>query len=121
MNFLRSIFIFFLLLPFHVFAISKDDIGFGDQTPQGSIFSSGSGNGWNLISVLRFVEEILLKVALPLVLVGTFLYLAYQLLTADGDETRMKKAWKGVTYSIVGMLTITVAYAVVALILQLQF
>lgn len=33
----------------------------------------------------------------------------------------MKKAWKGVTYSIVGMLTITVAYAVVALILQLQF
>lgn len=102
------------------FAISREDIGF--KTPvEGSIFKNANGNDWSLISLLSFVEEILLKVALPLVLVGTFLYLAYQLLTAEGDETKMKKAWKGVAYSAVGLVTIAVAYAVVAIILQLKF
>ncbi len=122
MRFLRFIYTSLLLLSTHfTFAIGRGDIGFHDQTPEWSLFTNAWGNGWDLISTLSFLEEVLLKVALPLVLVGTFLYLAFQLLTADGDETKMKKAWKWVTYSAVGMITIALSYAVVALILQLQF
>jgi hypothetical protein len=48
--------------------------------------------------VLSFVEEILLKVALPLIIIGTGLYVAYELFTAEGSEEKLKKAWKSVTF-----------------------
>lgn len=122
MSFLRLLFtslLLFLSSSAHA-EISRDDLRFGESV-KGSIFKSASGNGLDFVGILSFIEEILLKVALPLVLVGAFLYIAYELLTADGDESKMKKAWKGVSYSAIGLITIAVAYALVSIILALQF
>jgi hypothetical protein len=51
-----------------------------------------------LIDVLTFVEQMLLKVVLPLVIIGTALYIAYELFLAEGSEEKLKKAWKSITF-----------------------
>jgi hypothetical protein len=51
--------------------------------------------------VLSFIEELLLKVALPLVIVGSSLYIAYELFLAEGNEEKLKQAWKSMTYAFV--------------------
>jgi hypothetical protein len=43
----------------------------------------------------------LLKALLPVVLIGASIYIAYELFTAEGDEAKMKKAWKSVAYSAI--------------------
>lgn len=50
--------------------------------PKNALIGKG-GNGWGLVELLRFAEEFLLKVALPLVIIGTALYIAYELFTAE--------------------------------------
>lgn len=75
---------------------------------------------WDLIGIFTFIESFLLKVALPLVVVWAFLYIAWELLTAEGNEEKMKKAWKAVTYSAIGLLMIALAYAIVAMASRLS-
>ena len=68
-----------------------------------------------MIDFLTLIQSILLKVLLPLLVVGTALYVAYQLFTAEGDETRMKHAWRSVAYSAIALIIIALAYALVAI------
>jgi Type IV secretion system pilin len=82
--------------------------------PQNSILKNASG--WTFYDVLALIEGFLLKVALPLVIVGTFLYVAYKLFLAEGNEEENKKAWKAVTYASIGIISIMVAYAVIAIV-----
>ena len=77
-------------------------------------------NLW-IIDILSYIESFLLKVALPLVTIGAFLYVAFELLTAEGNEEKMKKAWKVVTYSAIGLITIALAYAIIAMASRLSF
>jgi hypothetical protein len=76
--------------------------------------------GWGLIEVLSFIEWILLRVVLPLVIIGSALYIAYELFTADGSEERLKKAWKSVTFASIGIVSIAFAYAIVSLASRLS-
>lgn len=80
--------------------------------PDNSLIDS---TGWGLIEVLSFVEWILLRVVLPLVIIGSALYIAYGLFTADGNEEKLKKAWKSVTFTSIGIVSIAMAYAIVSL------
>ena len=73
-------------------------------------------DGLTLIGVLSLIQSILLKVALPIVIIGGSLYIAYELFTAEGDETKMKKAWKSLTFSAIGLICIAVSYAFVTVI-----
>ena len=66
--------------------------------------------------LISYGEEILLKVVLPLAVVGVALYVGYHLLTAEGDEEKMKKAFKSLTYSAMGLIAVACAYAFVSLI-----
>ncbi|MFZ2255823.1 MAG: hypothetical protein WAW59_08145 [Patescibacteria group bacterium] len=73
-------------------------------------------DGLTLIGVLSLIQSILLKVALPIVIIGGSLYIAYELFTAEGDETKMKRAWKSLTFSAIGLICIAVSYAFVTVI-----
>jgi Ni,Fe-hydrogenase I cytochrome b subunit len=69
---------------------------------------------------LSFVEEILLKVALPLVIIGTGLYVAYELFLAEGNEEKQKKAWKSLTFGSIGVICIAMGYAIISLVSRLS-
>lgn len=88
-------------------------IGIGDQPPN-SILKNASG--WTFYDVLAFIEWFLLKVVLPIVIVGAFLYVSYKLFLAEGNEEENKKAWKAVTYASIGVISIMIAYALIAIV-----
>lgn len=92
-------------------------LGIGDQ-PQNSILKNASW--WTFLDFLAFIEAFLLKVVLPLVIIGTFLYVAYKLFLAEGNEEENKKAWKAVTYASIGVISIMLAYAVIAIVSRLS-
>ena len=73
-----------------------------------------------VIHFLAFIQKILLQVILPLVAVGCGLSIAYDLFTADGDETKMKQAWTAVLYSIIAIITIMLSAFVISLISRLN-
>lgn len=58
---------------------------------------------------------------LPVVVVGASLYIAYELFTAEGDETKLKKAWKSVAYTAIALIAIALSYAIVSIISGLSF
>lgn len=74
-----------------------------------------------LIELLKFIQNILLKVALPVVAVGVSIYTAYELLTAEWNEAKMKKAWSSVVYGIIAIICILLSYTVVSVISSLSF
>lgn len=97
-------------------AITGDDIGFNRDgtTPQlnGAILTAENRS---LIDILSLVQEILLKVALPIIVVGSALYIAYQLVTAEGDEARMKQAWKSLAFSAIALVIVALSYAMISI------
>jgi hypothetical protein len=103
--------IFFSTVNF-VNAIGLDDIGFW-TAPQGSIL-----DWWwvTLIGVLTLIQWILLRAVLPIIVVWTALYIAYHLLTAEGDETRMKQAWKSLAYSAIALVIVALSYAMISIL-----
>ena len=67
--------IFFLLIAFllsseSTFAgiINQEDIGFDNKAPDGSILDA---NGVTLIGVLTLIQSVLLKLVLPVIVVGS--------------------------------------------------
>lgn len=53
---------------------------------------------------------------LGIVSVSVFLYIGYTLFTADGKEEEFKKAWKALTYAVIGLAVIPLAYIVVKIV-----
>jgi uncharacterized membrane-anchored protein len=73
------------------------------------------------VNILTLIQVILLKVILPVVVVGASLYIAYELFTAEGDEAKLKKAWKSVAYTAISLIAIALSYAIVSIISGLSF
>lgn len=73
------------------------------------------------VQLLTSIQSILLTVVLPVIVVGASLYIAYELFTAEGDESRMKKAWKSVAYTAVALIAIALSYAIVSIVTKLSF
>lgn len=86
--------------------------------PSNSIITNVSS--WSFYDFLALIEAFLLKVVLPLVIIGTALYVAYKLFLAEGNEEENKKAWKAVTYATIGVVSIMIAYAVIAIVQRLS-
>jgi hypothetical protein len=96
---MMRIYYFFILcisdiLVHSVYAVDRLEVGVTLRDDRTILERVGTNGSWGLIEVLSFVEGFLLKVLLPLVIVGAGLYLAYGLLTAEGNEEKNKKAWK---------------------------
>lgn len=82
-------FLLFILFPSWILAAPSTGVD-----PTGAINLSG----WSLESILAYIERFLVQAVLPITVVGVSLYIAYQLFTAEGDEARMKKAFKSLAY-----------------------
>lgn len=114
--------LFYIFVGFLLSTVSVDaaevpsQIGFSGEYPDGTIVHDSN---ITLIGILWLIQWFLLKVALPILLVGTSIYIAYELFTAEGDETKMKKAWKSFAYSVVWLVSIAVSYAFVTVISRL--
>ncbi|MBX9809466.1 hypothetical protein K2X92_03705 [Candidatus Gracilibacteria bacterium] len=90
------------------------------DTKSGTLFVISS-NGMTPIAILTLIQSFLLKVLLPVVVIGASLYIAYELFTAEGDESKMKRAWKSIAYSAIGLIAIALSYAIVNIISRLSF
>lgn len=110
--------LFFILASWFLFfgqsyAISESQIR-EVGSPEWSILSSG---GWlTIVSVITIIQSFLLKVVLPIVVVGASLYIAYELFTAEWDESKMKKAWKSIAYTAIALIAIALSYALVSIV-----
>lgn len=91
------------------------------------LLNAGNSNGFivdnnlTFIQILTLIQWFLLKALLPVVLIGASIYIAYELFTAEGDEAKMKKAWKSVAYSAIWLIAIALSYAFVWMISRLSF
>ncbi len=122
MKFLFTFFALFTSFISSVFAFGSGDIGFKQEDmPKGSLKVGNAENGGKTVeSLLSFIQEFLLYTVLPVVVVGSALWIAYELFTADGDKAKMKQAWTGVVYSIVAIIFILLSYAIISIISTLQ-
>ncbi len=100
--------------------MNETDIRFSDNLPIGSIALPVVEGEKGINAILVLVQSILLKVVLPLVLVGLGLYIAYELFTAQGDADKMKSAWKSVVYGIIALGAIALSYLIVDFISRLN-
>lgn len=98
-----------------IFAVEKISIG---KQPTNSILSNVGW--WSFYDALAYAEWFLLKVVLPLVIIGSSLYVAYKLFLAEGNEEENKKAWKAVSYAAVWVISIMLAYAIIAIVQRLN-
>jgi hypothetical protein len=117
---MRSFFLIsttFLLSTLPSWAISQSDLSLG--TPAGSILTAKSGTT-GVVMILTLIQSFLLKVVLPLVIIGGSLYIAYELFLAEGDESKMKRAYKSIAYSAIALISIALSYAIVTVIYKLS-
>lgn len=77
--------------------------------------TSFSGEDW-FVKLLVFVQDILLKIVLPVVAVGVGIYIAYELLTAEWDSARMSRAWKAIVYGAIAIISILLSSLIVNII-----
>lgn len=110
---MKLFFLFLALMPLSTFADVPSDIAVG-PLPTDIINPDGG-----IIGIAVLVQSILLKAVLPVIVIGVFLYTAYELFTAEGDEAKMKKAWKSFTFSGIALIIIALAYVMVAVIPQI--
>ena len=78
-------------------------------------------SGITPIQILTLIQSVLLRVVLPIIVVGASLYIAYELFTAEGDESKMKKAWKSIAYTAVALISIALSYGLVSIVSRLSF
>lgn len=103
---------FFLILQSYAASnITRDTILHHDVLPENIINNDGT-----LIGLVVIAQSILLKIVLPVVVIGASIYIAYELFTAEGDESKLKKAWKSVAYTAVALIAIALSYAIVSIV-----
>ena len=111
--------IFSILLSWeYSFAIGNSDIGFGGRVDNGSIIN---WDGTTIIGILTLVQSILLKVVLPIIVIWASLQIAYELFTAEWDESKMKKAQKSIGYTAIALISVGLSYGLVSIISTLSF
>jgi cytochrome bd-type quinol oxidase subunit 2 len=79
----------------------------------GGINSAGSGD---LLSFLKSALNLVISLS-ALVAVGILVYSGIQYIVAAGDEGKVEKATKGITYAIVGLVVCFVSVLIVNFVL----
>jgi hypothetical protein len=114
---MKNIFLSFILFFLYIEQSLAADITTGIQ-PDTALLPKW-GKSFGLLEILSIAEEFLLKVALPLVIIGSSLYVAYELFLAEGNEEKVKKAWKSLTYGAMGAICIAFGYAIISFVSRL--
>lgn len=89
-------------------------VGGGDNSANGSTQVTFRDN------FLRNIQVYIMGL-LGIVSVSVFLYIGYMLFTAQGKEEDFKNAWKALTYAVVGLAIIPLAYIVVKIVTGFTF
>ena len=104
------------ILPFAALASLQDDMR-----------PTGIGND-NVAGATSVDEKTFLSTAetyligfVAMVAVGIFIWIGYNMLTASGDPDQFKKAQQALTYAIIGLAIIPLAYALVKLVVSINF
>ncbi len=69
-----------------------------------------------MVSLLSTIQKILLRLVLPVVAVGCGIYIAYNLFTAEGDESKMATTWRAILYSVIAIVAIGLSALLVGVI-----
>lgn len=78
---MKRIFFFLFSIFLSINALFADKLTTGIE-PKNALIEKG-GKDWGLVEILSLAEQFLLKVALPLVIIGSALYVAYELFLAE--------------------------------------
>ncbi len=80
-----------------------------------SVFGQIGGGGAGSVSNVDWFENVFLwLISLAgLVAVAVLIYNAFMYITASGDEGKVQKATKGITYAIVGLIIAAIAFLIV--------
>ncbi|KKR06451.1 MAG: hypothetical protein UT34_C0001G0492 [candidate division WS6 bacterium GW2011_GWF2_39_15] len=76
-----------------------------------------SGNGNDLIGFIKNALNLAIALA-ALIAVGVLVYSGVQYIVASGDDGKIEKATKGITYAIVGLVLCFVSVLVVNFVLS---
>lgn len=99
----------------------------GSQTIPGGQTIPNSGGGLvlqnpfgsdSLLGIIRNITGWLIALAIPIASV-MILYAGYQIMFAAGDAKKVQGAYKTITYSLVGLAIIVLAWAFVGLLRQI--
>ncbi len=105
-------FIIALFSPYILFADLKGDMLLNKP-------ESGINTPSDVTEYFAFATDILL-VAFPLIAIGVFLWVAYNLFTAQGNEEQFKKAWKSLVYVGVGIVVAMASYVLVKVVTNIS-
>lgn len=89
-------------------------VGGGDNSANGATNVTFKDN------FLRNIQVYIMGL-LGIVSVSVFLYIGYMLFTAQGKEEDFKNAWKALTYAVVGLAVIPLAFIVVKIVTGFTF
>jgi hypothetical protein len=76
-----------------------------------------TGNDTNLVQFVQRVLNLAISVA-ALIAVGVLVYSGIQYITAAGDENKIEKATKGITYAIIGLIVAFVSILIVNFVIN---
>lgn len=94
---------------------------------QSDLLVGGGGNSANEMTGVTLKDNFLRTIQvyimglLGIVSVSVFLFLGYKLFTAQGKEEEFKNTWKALTYAVVGLAVIPLAYIAVKIITGFTF
>lgn len=98
-----------------VLFVSKTNIVLG-QVGSGNVGVSVDFTGW-LENVFVWIIGLAGVIA-----TGVLIFSAYLYITASGDEQKIQKATKGITYAIVGLVVAAIAFLIVNFVIDgIQF
>ena len=114
---------FFLFLVFFTnIALTLSKVDKWDIIPDwNSIIWANASWGTNLLdSVFEFFRESIFSL-LSLVAIAVFLYIWTRLVVARWNPEELKKAWTSLIYAVIGIVLVSVAWAIVNLVAGLDF
>ncbi|PIQ12169.1 hypothetical protein CO024_02040 [Candidatus Gracilibacteria bacterium CG_4_9_14_0_2_um_filter_38_7] len=110
---------------------SSSSSAVGSQGSASSIQSllqvNGGNNSANSNTNVTFKDNFLKNIQiymiglLGIVSVSVFLYIGYMLFTAQGKEEDFKKAWTALTYAVIGLAVMPLAYIAVKIVTGFSF
>lgn len=88
----------------------------GNAAHDGAVDASdGNADVTFLTDVLPRIQEIAFSLV-AIVAVAVFVWIAYNLFSARGNEEEFKKAWMSLVYAVIGLALIPAGYAIVKVV-----
>jgi len=93
-----------------------------NELQDGMLNTDPGGNPAAVVTEKTFFvsAEYYLMGIVAMLAVGTFIWIGFNMLTADGDPEKFKQAQKALIYAVVGLALIPLAYVMVRLVITIN-